>query len=124
LSDTGEHKALKIREAGEGRLAFSYRNRGEAIERAKSLARLLVADLALYCGDAIEEWRAAGAHAQFPETLSADVEEGRRLYELRVPPEIAEEHDFFGEALHEFLYAGRTIPDDATWPLQGEVEEG
>jgi len=124
LSATGEHKALKIREASEARMAFRYRNRGEAIERAKGLARLLVADLVLYCGEAIQTWRAAGAAGELPEALAADVEEGRRLYELRVPPEIASERDFFGEALQEFLASGVHAAEDETWPLQSEQEEG
>lgn len=124
LSATGEHKALKIREAGEARLAFRYKNRGEAVERAKGLARLLVADLALYCGEAIETWRAAGGTGELPAELAADVEEGRRLYELRVPPEIASEHDFFGEALREFLGSSGRLVDDETWPLQGEPGKG
>ncbi len=124
LSATGEHKALKIREAGEARLAFRYKNRAEAMERAKGLARLLVADLALYCGEAIESWRAAGGTGELPAELAADVEEGRRLYQLRVPPEIAGERDFFDEALREFLTSGGRVTEDDTWPLQGEPGKG
>jgi len=123
LSATGEHKALKIREAGEDRMAFRYSNRGEALERARSLARLLVADLMLYCGDAVQAWRAAGASGEMPDAIAGDVEEGRRLYELRVPAEIARERDYFEEALREFLgSAGRALVDEA-WPLQGELGE-
>ena len=101
-------------------MAFRYRNRAEGIARARGLARLLVADLALYCGDAVQEWRAAGAAGPLPETLAADAEEGRRLYELRVPPEIAGEGDFFGQALREFLAPGSGVVEDESWPLGEE----
>jgi DNA-binding response OmpR family regulator len=99
ITDTGEQKAMAIREAGEERLAFRYRSRAEGEQRARGLARLLVADMMLYAGDLISSWRAQGAPGEVPEELRADVAEARRLYELRVPPELAAARDYFGEAL-------------------------
>ena len=119
ISETGEHKAHAIREAGEGRLGFRYDNHGDAIERAKGLARLLVADMALYCGEVIAAWRVEGG--EYPTTLAADIEEARRLYELRVPPEIANERDYFTAAVDEFLRGSRRVVDDGVWPLDGEL---
>lgn len=103
LSQTAQHRALRIQEAGEARLAFRYRDRAEGIERAQRLARLIVADVLLYCGDEVAEWRAQGAGGAIPTALADDLDEGRRLFELRVPPEIAGDHDFVGEALAELL---------------------
>lgn len=105
ISETGEHKAEAIRAAGEDRLSFSYRSRAEGEERARNLARLLVADLMLYVGDEVSRWRADGAPGDFPPELAADVSEARRLYGLRVPSEIARARDYFGEALTEILHA-------------------
>ncbi|HUH01736.1 MAG TPA: response regulator [Kofleriaceae bacterium] len=104
ISDTGEHKAAAIREAGEGRLAFRYRGRKEGEERVRSLARLLVADLALYCGDAIEAWRAEGCPGEYPVALAGDIDEARRIFELRAPAELRQAHDYFGEAVHGVLH--------------------
>ncbi len=105
ISETGEHKAEAIRAAGEDRLSFRYRSRSEGEERARSLARLLVADLMLYVGDEVARWWADGAPGDHPPELAADVGEARRLYRLRVPAEIAGARDYFGEALTEILHA-------------------
>lgn len=104
VSDTGEHKAAAIREAGEGRLAFRYRTRKEGEERVRSLARLLVADLALYCGDEIEAWRKDGRPGEYPATLAHDIDEARRIFELRAPAELRAARDYFGEAVHAVLH--------------------
>lgn len=102
VSNTGQLKAVRIQKAGEARLTFRYRNTDEAGERARRLARLIVADLVLYCGDEVEQWVRDGATADaMPQRLSEDLEEGRRVFALRVPAEIAKERDFLSEALHE-----------------------
>ncbi len=124
MSETGEYKAHAIREAGEGRLAFRYDNHADAIERAKGLARLLVADMALYCGEVIGAWRADGGRGDYPATLAADIDEARRLYLMRVPREIADEHDYFTAAVDEFLRGTRRVVDDGAWPLDGVLGGG
>lgn len=108
ISETGEHKAEAIREAGEERLAFRYRTTREGEERARNLARLLIADMMLYGGDVVEAWRAAGADGDYPEALHADVVEARRLYELRVPVELASVRDYFGETLRAVFAPARS----------------
>ncbi len=103
LSDTAQHRALRIQEAGEARMAFRYTSRKDGIERAQRLARLIVADILLYCGDEVEGWRSTGSSGAIPIKLADDMDEGRRLFDLRVPAEIAEERDFLSEALTELL---------------------
>jgi CheY-like chemotaxis protein len=82
----------------------------DPIERAQRLARLIVADVALYNGDAFD--RAAGLHAGDPDgrddgeleaRLRMDLEEGRLLFDLRVPVEIRRTRDFIREAIDELL---------------------
>ena len=88
---------------GEARLSIRYRDRDEGLLRARRLARLIVADIALYnraLGSArAGRRRSSGAAAQ-------DLEEGRLLFDLRVPRELRDGEDFMGDALHEF-YEGR-----------------
>jgi len=103
LTQTAQHRALRIQEAGEERLAFRYRDRAGGFERAERLARLIVADVLLYCGDEVAQWRAAGAGGAIPTALADDLDEGRRLFELRVPAEIAGARDFIGDALSALL---------------------
>jgi CheY-like chemotaxis protein len=98
-------ESAAIREAGEQRLSFRYRDPAEAQDRARSLARLLVADLMLYAGDEVGAWAAAGARGPLPERLARDLAEGRRLFELRVPREIAGDQDYLLEALQQALRA-------------------
>jgi CheY-like chemotaxis protein len=89
----------RIQVAGEGRMRMRFRTRDEAVERAVRLARLIVADIALYNGDALASRDEQDAR------LRLDVEEGRLLFDLRVPESIRRERDFIGEALAEW-YAG------------------
>jgi len=103
LSETAQHRALRIQEAGEARLTFRYADRKDGLERAHRLARLLVADVLLYCGDEVRQWRDTGAGGAVPTQLADDLDEGRRLFALRVPEEIATERDFVGDALTELL---------------------
>jgi CheY-like chemotaxis protein len=87
-----------IRAAGEARLvAIPSRE----VERARRLARLIVADIALYNGDALEHAHPDEDHAELEARLRIDLEEGRLLFELRVPEEVRRQRDFIGEALAE-----------------------
>ena len=92
----------RIRDASEARLRIRYATRDEGLMRAKRLARLIVADIALYNRDLAflgEDERQA--------RLREDLEEGRLLFELRVPHELRESHDFVAEALEEWLHEAR-----------------
>jgi DNA-binding NarL/FixJ family response regulator len=100
-------EAVAIRDAGEQRLAFRYQDPAQAEERARNLARLIVADLMLYAGDDVQAWAAAGAAGPLPQGLARDLDEGRRLFALRVPAEIAATRDYLLEALRDAV-PGRT----------------
>ena len=72
----------------------------EAVLRAERLARLIVSDIALYNGDAIA---IASGRDALEAHLRQDLEEGRLLFELRVPREVRVGRDFIGEALAELV---------------------
>jgi DNA-binding response OmpR family regulator len=93
-------EAAAIRQAGEGRLKLRYGSHDEGVERARRLAALIVADVVLYNGEAMSEWRAGH---ELPARVREDLEEGRLLFELRVPAEIRGGRDFIAEALGEVL---------------------
>lgn len=107
-ADTDEGR--QIRDAGEKRLSPLPATRREPleklVERAERLARLIVTDIALYNGDALDE--APHAHADELEArLRVDLEEGRLLFDLRVPEEVRRTRDFIGEALAEIRHKRR-----------------
>jgi hypothetical protein len=106
LTEAERAEVENIRKAGEGRMAFRYGTRAEALDRARRLARLIVADIVLYNGKVVEEALAAG---DLTARLAADLEEGRALLLLRVPAEIADGEDFIGEALAEFIQGRKAV---------------
>jgi CheY-like chemotaxis protein len=65
------------------------------VQRAERLARLIVADIALYNAEALD---AEDIH-ELDARLRSDLEEGRLLFDLRVPLEVRRKRDFIGEAL-------------------------
>jgi CheY-like chemotaxis protein len=89
----------EIRAAGEERLAaLPDASSQKLIERAERLARLIVTDIALYNGDAVAH---EGDDAELEARLRIDMEEGRLLFDLRVPKDVRRTRDFIGEALAE-----------------------
>jgi CheY-like chemotaxis protein len=98
----GAHKG-RIRSAGEGRLeqVQTALPTPALIERAERLARLIVADIALYNGDAIDAAAQALDTSELDARLRLDLEEGRLLFDLRVPATIRRTRDFIAEALAE-----------------------
>jgi len=92
-------EGAEIRRAGEGRLKIKFATREEGEQRASRLARLIVSDIALYNGDAFEEGIRRGDLAV---RLKEDLDEGRLLFDLRVPEEIRRGRDFIAEALEAF----------------------
>jgi CheY-like chemotaxis protein len=101
----------QIREAGEKRLMPLPASRREStdklIERAERLARLIVADIALYNGDALDDADHHGHVDELEARLRVDLEEGRLLFDLRVPVEVRRDRDFIGEALAEIRHKRR-----------------
>lgn len=102
-SETPEGRVIKA--AGEGRLdappAPAPSPSNDQVHRAERLARLIVADIALYNGDALDRLAQGGAVEELEARLRVDLEEGRLLFDLRVPAEVRRTRDFIGEALEQ-----------------------
>jgi CheY-like chemotaxis protein len=97
----------KLRRDGEARLGIRYGDRKEGLLRARRLARLIVADIALYNRDLLRLRDDAEREAR----LREDLEEGRLLFDLRVPREIRDGVDFIGEAMGEMLAGMHALSD-------------
>ena len=76
----------------------------DAVEKAKRFARIIVSDIALYNQEAVLE---GITHGTFFELLKNDVQEGRELYEKRVPAVIKSRKDHYQEAFDNFIAAAR-----------------
>ncbi len=76
----------------------------EAVEKARRFARIIVSDIALYNQELVIEGIMKGT---FYELLQNDIQEGRELYEKRVPPAIRTEKDYYQEAFDNFLAAAK-----------------
>ena len=76
----------------------------EAVEKARRFARIIVSDVALYNQEAVIEGIRKGS---FFELLKTDVEEGRELYEKRVPAAIRAKKDYYQEAFDNFIVAAK-----------------
>jgi hypothetical protein len=74
----------------------------EAVEKARRFARIIVSDIALYNEEAVREGIKNGT---FYELLKEDIEDGRRLYEKRVPDSIKSKKDFYQETFDNFIAA-------------------
>lgn len=71
-----------------------------AIEKARRFARIIVSDIALYNQEAVVEGLKNGT---FYELLKTDVDEGRDIYEKRVPEVIRKQKDYYQEAFDNFI---------------------
>lgn len=78
----------------------------EAVEKAKRFARIIVSDIVLYNQEAAREGIINGT---FFELLKDDIEEGRRLYEQRVPESIRRAGDYYQEAFDNYIAAQKRI---------------
>ncbi|MDJ0853020.1 MAG: hypothetical protein QNK04_32005, partial [Myxococcota bacterium] len=67
-----------------------------AVAAAERLARIIVSDVILYNAERFEEGLRSG---KVVESLEAELEEGRALFEQRVPPEVRSARDFLVEEL-------------------------
>jgi CheY-like chemotaxis protein len=76
-----------------------------AVERARTLARLIVADLVLYNGREVEAWVAArgSATGAIPPRMLRDLDEARRLFSTSIARDVAGSRDYVLEALMQFL---------------------
>jgi predicted Zn finger-like uncharacterized protein len=76
----------------------------EAVEKARRFARIIVSDIALYNQEAVIDGLKNGT---FYDLLKMDVDEGRELYEGRVPSLIRARKDYYQEAFDNFIAAAR-----------------
>ncbi len=72
----------------------------EMVERAKRLARAIVSDIYLYNTPKAEE---AIRNNTFFSVFAAELREGQKLYDNRIPQEIRSQGDFFKETIQEFI---------------------
>ncbi len=70
------------------------------VEKAKRLARLIVSDILLYNPDKVEQGVKSGT---FFTLLEKDIEDGRKLFEERVPEWIRQRWDFLTEELNRLI---------------------
>jgi DNA-binding response OmpR family regulator len=75
-----------------------------AVEKAKRFARIIVSDIALYNQETVIEGLKNGT---FFELLKGDVEEGREIYNNRVPEKIRVQKDYYQEAFDNFIRAAK-----------------
>ena len=69
-------------------------------EAAKRLSRAIVSDVALYNQPKVKE---GIENDNLFEVLKEELEEGRKLYETRVSPEILKNHNFYDLAIVDVL---------------------
>jgi len=76
------------------------KEKGGEVERARRLARTIVADIYLYSKAKVDD---AIRKDSFHKTFASELREGFKLYEKRVPAEIRGIGDFFNEAINNFI---------------------
>lgn len=72
----------------------------EAVEKARRLARTIMADIYLYSKAKVDE---AIKTNTFQSTFQAELREGKKLYDNRIPAEVKNMGDFFTEAINTFI---------------------
>ena len=74
----------------------------EMTEKARRLARTIMNDIYLYNSAKVDE---AVRQDKFYAVFAAEVKEGKKLYENRIPQETRDKADFYREAIDNFLAA-------------------
>jgi predicted Zn finger-like uncharacterized protein len=72
----------------------------EWIDKAKRLARTVLADVFLYNPQKAEDALRSG---NFLDVFTAEINEGRKLYESRIPQDVRNQGDYFQQEVLEFL---------------------
>ncbi len=78
---------------------------GEFIEKAKRLARTIINDIYLYNATKVDE---AIRRGEFYTVFAAEVREGRKLFDSRIPQETRNKFDYYNEAIENFLSAKKS----------------
>jgi predicted Zn finger-like uncharacterized protein len=76
------------------------KEKGGEVERAKRLARTIIADIYLYSKAKVDDAIKSGS---FHKVFASELKEGLKLYENRVTAEIRGIGDFFNEAINDFI---------------------
>ncbi|MBI5847550.1 MAG: zinc-ribbon domain-containing protein [Nitrospirae bacterium] len=74
----------------------------ETVEKARRLSRTIINDIYLYNSAKVDE---AVRRGDFYAVFGAEVKEGFKLYESRIPQETRKKADFYREAIDNFLVA-------------------
>jgi predicted Zn finger-like uncharacterized protein len=74
----------------------------EAVERAKRLARTIINDIYLYSSAKVDE---AIRRNNFYAVFAAEIREGQKLYDNRIPQDVRNIKDFYRETIDNFLAA-------------------
>ena len=72
----------------------------EVVEKAKRLARTILADIYLYSKAKVDD---SIRNDSFHKTFASELKEGLKLYENRVPAEVRKLGDFYTEAINNFI---------------------
>ncbi|MCL4558398.1 MAG: zinc-ribbon domain-containing protein [Deltaproteobacteria bacterium] len=91
-----EEGAKGLKEEGPVQTAARARD----VEKAKRLARIIVSDIALYNQELLEQGIRQGT---IEEAVQNDLDEGRRLFNKRVPEDVRKQGDFLLESLNELI---------------------
>ncbi|MFQ5543079.1 MAG: two-component system response regulator [Nitrospiria bacterium] len=76
------------------------------IEKAQRLARIIVSDIVIYNEKKVEEGLKNGT---FYKILHEEIEEGERLYKLRIPQELLQEKNYYREAIDRFIQKKKAL---------------
>lgn len=77
----------------------------EKIEKAKRLARTIINDIYLYSSAKVD---ASIRNNNFYAVFAAEIKEGQKLYDSRIPQEIRNIHNYYREAIENFLAAKKS----------------
>ena len=98
IREAGEHRIDPFTSEVPSAMPSAAEVDPQLTSRAERLAWLIVSDIALYNGAALD-----GKHLDDKDELEArlrlDLEEGRLLFDIRVPAEVRRRRDYIGEAL-------------------------
>lgn len=72
----------------------------EAVEKAKRLSRTILSDIYLYSSAKVME---SIKNGNFYDVFAAELGEGRKLYENRIPKEIRDKANYYRETIEEFI---------------------
>jgi predicted Zn finger-like uncharacterized protein len=100
--ETSDQEAVReqIRQDEEAKTAAINAESADAHNKAKRLARIIVSDIALYNQKKVEEGILCGT---FHELFHDEIQEGRLLFDRRVPEEVRRGTSYLDDAFEEFL---------------------